>query len=70
MKPSSWDRFLIKVAILSFLFNWPTTWGGNVHTQELAIFLGRAGYDVRHSDVDYAGWGIGRFPRKRCPIRA
>ena len=49
----------IKVAILSFLFNWPTTGGGNVHTQELAIFLGRAGYDVKHFYVDYAGWGIG-----------
>jgi hypothetical protein len=37
-----------KVAILSFLFNWPTGGGGNVHTVELARFLARAGYTVRH----------------------
>ena len=31
----------IRVAILSFLFNWPSTGGGNIHTVELATFLGR-----------------------------
>lgn len=49
-----------RVAILSFLFNWPSTGGGNVHTAELALFLHRAGYDVRHFYARYAPWGIGR----------
>jgi glycosyltransferase involved in cell wall biosynthesis len=49
----------IKVAVLSFLFNWPSTGGGIVHTVELAQFLGRAGYDVRHFYAHYPPWGIG-----------
>lgn len=49
-----------KVAILSFLFNWPSTGGGNIHTVELATFLGKAGYDVRHVYASYPDWGIGR----------
>ncbi|HKI32092.1 MAG TPA: glycosyltransferase family 4 protein [Gemmataceae bacterium] len=48
-----------KVAILSFLFNWPTSGGGNVHTAELARFLAKAGYAVRHFYPRYAAWGIG-----------
>jgi hypothetical protein len=50
----------IRIAILSFLFNWPSTGGGNIHTVELATFLGRAGYQVRHIYVRYPEWGIGR----------
>jgi glycosyltransferase involved in cell wall biosynthesis len=50
----------VRVAILSFLFNWPSTGGGNVHTYELAKFLMRAGYEVRHVYARYPGWGIGR----------
>ena len=50
----------IRVAILSFLFNWPSTGGGNIHTVELATFLGRAGYEVGHFYACYPGWGIGR----------
>ncbi len=49
----------IKVAILSFLFNWPSTGGGIVHTVELARFLGEAGYEVKHFYVQFAPWGIG-----------
>jgi glycosyltransferase involved in cell wall biosynthesis len=49
----------IRVAILSFLFNWPSTGGGNVHTVELAKFLGRAGYDVRHIYARFPDWRIG-----------
>ncbi len=49
----------VRVAILSFLFNWPSTGGGNVHTYELAKFLVRAGYEVRHIYARYEGWGIG-----------
>lgn len=50
----------VRVAILSLLFNWPSTGGGTVHTAELARFLARAGYDVRHIHARYPGWGIGR----------
>lgn len=50
----------IRVVILSFLFNWPSTGGGTVHTFELAKFLGRAGYDVRHVYAQFEPWGIGQ----------
>ena len=50
----------IKVAILSFLFNWPSTGGGIVHTVELAQFLAKAGYSVRHFFARYLEWGIGQ----------
>lgn len=49
-----------KVAILSLLFNWPSTGGGTVHTAETARFLFQAGYDVRHIYARYPAWGIGR----------
>jgi len=48
-----------RVAILSFLFNWPSTGGGNIHTVELATFLARAGYEVRHYYPRFPDWGIG-----------
>ncbi len=50
----------VRVAILSFLFNWPSTGGGNIHTVELAKFLASAGYEVRHMLARYADWQIGR----------
>ena len=50
----------VKIAIVSFLFNWPSTGGGNIHTVELATFLARAGYEVKHFHARYANWGIGR----------
>jgi tetratricopeptide (TPR) repeat protein len=37
----------VKVALVGFLFNWPSTGGGIVHTAELARFLAKAGYEVR-----------------------
>src|SRR5207248_78271 len=49
----------VKVAILSFLFSWPSTGGGNVHTAALALFLARAGYDVRHLYARFPPWRIG-----------
>jgi glycosyltransferase involved in cell wall biosynthesis len=49
-----------KVAILSLLFNWPSTGGGTIHTAELGKFLGQAGYDVRHIYAQYAAWGVGQ----------
>ncbi len=61
----------VRIAVLSFLFNWPSTGGGNMHTAGLVDFLGRDGYDVRHFLRDYPAWGIrtrhgrraGRQPR-------
>jgi glycosyltransferase involved in cell wall biosynthesis len=50
----------IKVAVVSFLFNWPSTGGGIVHTVELCQFLVRAGYEVRHFYARCAAWEIGR----------
>ena len=50
----------VRVAVLSFLFNWPSTGGGNMHTAGLVDFLGRDGYEVRHFVARYPGWGIGR----------
>ncbi len=50
----------VRLAILSFLFNWPSTGGGNIHTVELAKFLAYAGYEVRHIHARYADWQIGR----------
>jgi glycosyltransferase involved in cell wall biosynthesis len=49
-----------RVALLSFLFNWPSTGGGNHHTAELAKFLAHAGYEVKHYFARFTGWGIGR----------
>jgi glycosyltransferase involved in cell wall biosynthesis len=49
-----------KIAILSFLFNWPSTGGGIVHTVELAQFLARAGFEVQHIFARYPDWGVGR----------
>jgi glycosyltransferase involved in cell wall biosynthesis len=51
----------VRVAILSFLFDWPSTGGGNHHTAELAAFLARAGYEVKHFFAQYPSWGIGRI---------
>jgi hypothetical protein len=50
----------VRVAILSFLFNWPSTGGGNHHTAELAKFLARDDYEVKHYFAHYPIWGIGR----------
>jgi hypothetical protein len=59
-----------KVAIMSFLFNWPSSGGGNVHTAEVAHFLTRAGYAVRHSYPRYAPWGIGNVVEAPFPSEA
>ena len=51
----------VRVAILSFLFNWPSTGGGTVHTFELAVELARAGFEVRHIYARFDPWEIGRI---------
>ncbi|QDT76780.1 Spore coat protein SA [Gimesia maris] len=48
-----------RIAIVSLLFNWPSTGGGTVHTKELAQFLVLAGYDVHQFYATYQDWGIG-----------
>lgn len=48
-----------KVAILSLLFNWPSTGGGTIHTAETGAFLQRDGYEVRHIYARYPGWQVG-----------
>jgi glycosyltransferase involved in cell wall biosynthesis len=53
----------IRVALVSFLFNWPSTGGGIVHTVELAQFLGKAGYEVRHFYAGHRPWGVGCVER-------
>ncbi|GAB4159061.1 MAG: hypothetical protein Tsb009_36320 [Planctomycetaceae bacterium] len=57
----------VRLAIVSFLFNWPSTGGGNIHTVELAEFLSRAGYEVRLFCPRYAPWMIGQVDRT-CPF--
>ena len=60
MEPLAGHSSTIRVAILSFLFNWPSTGGGNHHTAELAKFLALAGYEVKHYFARYPRLGIGR----------
>lgn len=49
-----------RIAILSLLFNWPSTGGGTVHTKELADALQADGYDVRHIYAVHDAWGLGK----------
>jgi glycosyltransferase involved in cell wall biosynthesis len=72
--PSGGEARAVRVAILSFLFNWPSTGGGITHTVELAQFLGRAGFRVQHFYARYEPWGIGQvedpppFPSQALPF--
>jgi glycosyltransferase involved in cell wall biosynthesis len=58
--PSATTAHAVRVAVVSLLFNWPSTGGGNVHTAELTKFLAEAGYDVRHFYAKFDRWGLGR----------
>jgi glycosyltransferase involved in cell wall biosynthesis len=53
-------RSRTRIAILSLLFNWPSTGGGTIHTKELAEFLQRDGYDVLHVYAVHEPWGLGQ----------
>ena len=57
-KPTT-NRGQIRIAIVSLLFNWPSTGGGIVHTAELAKFLSLAGYEVCHFYAVYEPWRVG-----------
>lgn len=50
-----------KIAIVSFLYNWPSTGGGNIHTTELVQFLEQSGYRVQHFCVRHDPWQIGQI---------
>ncbi|MCZ2344471.1 MAG: glycosyltransferase family 4 protein [Bacteroidales bacterium] len=50
----------VRIALVSLLFNWPSTGGGTVHSAELAQFLAQAGYHVHHFYARYEAWGIGQ----------
>ncbi|MCA8990768.1 MAG: glycosyltransferase family 4 protein [Planctomycetaceae bacterium] len=62
-----------RVAVVSLLFNWPSTGGGTVHTKELCDFLFRAGYDVRHFYAVNNQWDVGNvrrvLPYPSVPLR-
>ena len=62
----------VKVAILSLLFNWPSTGGGTIHTWELAEFLKRDGYQVRHFYAVNESFGVGNVTEtlnyESCPL--
>jgi glycosyltransferase involved in cell wall biosynthesis len=60
----------VKVAILSFLFNWPSTGGGNVHSAELGPALARAGYRVKHFYARFVPWRIGEVSNPLFPWEA
>ena len=62
-----------RIAIVSLLFNWPSTGGGIVHTAELAQFLSVDGYDVCHFFAVYEPWSVGGvrepLPYKSCAVQ-
>jgi hypothetical protein len=49
-----------RIAIVSLLFNWPSTGGGIVHTAELAHFLSLDGDEVCHFFGVYEPWSVGK----------
>ena len=62
-----------RIAIVSLLFNWPSTGGGIVHTAELAQFLSLDGYEVCHFFAVYEPWSVGNvtelLPYNSCAIQ-
>ena len=48
-----------RVAVISFLFNWPSTGGGNMHTAGLVEFLGATGMKCATFYARFPGWDIG-----------
>lgn len=63
----------VKVAILSLLFNWPSTGGGTVHTWELAECLQKDGYQVKHFYAVNESFGVGKVTEDlnydSCPLQ-
>lgn len=48
-----------KIAIVSLLFNWPSTGGGIVHTAELCRFLQEHGFEICHFYAVHSDWSVG-----------
>ncbi len=73
MDSSPDDGQPVKVAILSLLFNWPSTGGGTVHTWELAECLQKDGYQVRHFYAVNESFGVGKVTEELnyegCPLQ-
>jgi len=72
-EPSATTPPPFRLAIVSLLFNWPSTGGGIVHTAELAQFLSLDGYDVCHFFAVYEPWSVGTvtesLPHNSCAIQ-
>jgi glycosyltransferase involved in cell wall biosynthesis len=49
-----------RIAVLSFLFNWPSTGGRIHHTVELTHRLCGTGFKVQHFYAVFDPWGLGR----------
>jgi hypothetical protein len=60
----------VKVAVVSAMFNWPSSGGGNVHTVQLAMALQNAGCEVRHIFLRYPTWSIGKVEENSIPSQA
>ena len=60
VRAESTRKCSFRVAVVSLLFNWPSTGGGIVHTAELIRFLAEAGYDVCHFFAVFEDWGVGK----------
>lgn len=73
LSPPSLVEPPFRLAIVSLLFNWPSTGGGIVHTAELAEFLSRDGIDVCHFYAVFEPWGVGgvseSLPYNSCAIQ-
>ena len=52
-----------RIAVISLLFNWPSTGGGNIHTYECAAFLADRGHQVHHFYAVHSPLGIGDVRR-------
>ncbi|REK25326.1 MAG: glycosyltransferase [Planctomycetota bacterium] len=58
------DNRRTRIAVVSLLFNWPSTGGGTIHTKELCQFLTADGYDVRHFYAACDSFGVGRVSQE------
>ncbi|MBM3501196.1 MAG: glycosyltransferase, partial [Armatimonadetes bacterium] len=61
-KPAQTGR---RIAVVSLLFNWPSTGGGIINTVGMLRGLERAGYEVRHFYAQAAALGVGDL---RAPL--
>jgi glycosyltransferase involved in cell wall biosynthesis len=57
----------LRMAVLSLLFNWPSSGGGNLHTVGLVRALAKEGHDVRHIFGRKLDLNLGRCD-ETCPI--